>query len=89
MILGPYSDRLFQLSTHRAFLPAVNADTDSLPFWSSRLHSGHALTSDRLGPAHSIYGNPLQYSCLENPRDGGAVRCRLWDHTELDTSEAT
>ena len=27
-------------------------------------------------------GNPLQCSCLENPRDGGA-------RTELDTTEAT
>ena len=29
-------------------------------------------------------GNPLQCSCLENPRDGG-----LWGRTESDTSEAT
>ena len=78
-------------------------------------------------------GTPLQYSCLENPMDGGAwwaavhgvakswtrlsnftfthwrrqwqptpvflsgesqgrgslVGCRLWDHTESDTTEAT
>ena len=31
-------------------------------------------------------GNPLQCSCLENPRDGG---CRLWGRTELDTTEVT
>ena len=30
-------------------------------------------------------GNPLQCSCLENPRDGGAWR----DHTKLDTTEVT
>ena len=30
-------------------------------------------------------GNPLQYSCLENPRDRGA----WWGHTELDMTEAT
>ena len=29
-------------------------------------------------------GNPLQCSCLENPRDGGA-----WGSTESDTTEAT
>jgi len=37
-------------------------------------------------------GNPLQYSCLENPRDGGAwdpIGCRLWGRTESDTTEAT
>ena len=31
-------------------------------------------------------GNPLQRSCLENPRDGGF---RLWGCTESDTTEAT
>ena len=34
-------------------------------------------------------GNPLQYSCLENPMDGGAWWAALWGHTELDTTEAT
>ena len=33
-------------------------------------------------------GNPLQYSCLENPRDS-LVGCRLWGRTESDTTEAT
>ena len=30
-------------------------------------------------------GNPLQYSCLENPMDGGPW-CP-WGHKELDTTE--
>ena len=35
-------------------------------------------------------GNPLQYSCLENPRDGGAWwAASLWGRTEADTTEAT
>ena len=35
-------------------------------------------------------GTPLQYSCLENPMDGGSlVGCRPWDHTQSDTTEAT
>ena len=35
-------------------------------------------------------GNPLQCSCLENPRDRGSlVGCRLWGRTESDTTEAT
>ena len=35
-------------------------------------------------------GNPLQYSCLEDPRDGGAWwGCHLRGRTESDTTEAT
>ena len=34
-------------------------------------------------------GNLLQYSCLENPRDGSLVGRRLWGRTESDTTEAT
>ena len=32
-------------------------------------------------------GNPLQCSCLENPRDWGF--CRRWSRTESDMTEAT
>ena len=31
-------------------------------------------------------GTPLQYSCLENPMDGGAF-CRPWGREESDTTE--
>ena len=31
------------------------------------------------------YGNPRQYSCLENPMDRGT----WWIHKESDTTEAT
>ena len=34
-------------------------------------------------------GNPLQYSCLENPRDGGAWWAAVYGVAELDTTEAT
>ena len=35
-------------------------------------------------------GNPLQCSCLENPRDRGSlVGYRLWGRTESDTTEVT
>ena len=30
-------------------------------------------------------GTPLQYSCLENPMDGGG--CSPWGHEESDTTE--
>ena len=32
-------------------------------------------------------GNPLQYSCLENPMDRGAWCYSPWGHKELDTTE--
>ena len=34
-------------------------------------------------------GNPLQCSCLENPRDEGQVGCSLWGRIESDKTEAT
>ena len=35
------------------------------------------------------HGNPLQYSCLENPMDRGAWRAAVHRITESDTTEAT
>ena len=32
-------------------------------------------------------GNPLQYSCLENPMDGGARGTTVCSHKELDMTE--
>ena len=34
-------------------------------------------------------GNPLQYACLENPRDGSLVGHCLWGRTESDTTDVT
>ena len=34
-------------------------------------------------------GNPLQCSCLENPRDGGAWWAAVYGVTESDMTEAT
>ena len=34
-------------------------------------------------------GNPLQYSCLENPRDGGAWWAAVYGVAESDMTEAT
>ena len=34
-------------------------------------------------------GNPLQCSCLENPRDGGAWWAAVYRVAELDTTEVT
>ena len=32
-------------------------------------------------------GYPLQYSCLENPKDRGAWWATLWGHAESDMTE--
>ena len=34
-------------------------------------------------------GNPLQYSCLENPRDRGAWWAAVYGVAQLDTTEVT
>ena len=34
-------------------------------------------------------GNPLQFSCLENPKDRGAWQATVHGVTESDTTEAT
>ena len=51
---------------------------------TERLHFHFSLA--RFGEGN---GNPLQCSCLENPRDGSLVGCRLWGLTELDMTEVT
>ena len=35
------------------------------------------------------HGNPLQYSCLEDPMDRGAWQATVHSVTELDTIEVT
>ena len=34
-------------------------------------------------------GKPLQYSCLENPRDGGVCWAAVYGVAELDTTKVT
>ena len=33
------------------------------------------------------HGNPLQYTCLENPMNRGAWQASPWGHKELETTE--
>ena len=60
--------------------PRGRKETDT----TERLHFHFSLSC--IGEGN---GNPLQYSCLENPRDGSVVGCRLWGLTESDTTEVT
>ena len=59
--------------------PLANAgdvrDSDSIPGAGRSPGEGH--------------GNPLQYSCLENPMDRGAQRASLQRVAELDITEVT
>ena len=53
-----------------------SGDTVSVPGWGGSPGGGH--------------GNPLQYSCLENPTDRGACWATVHRVTkELETTEAT
>ena len=63
----------------------------SYVFWILTLYhiDGLQIFSYSLGSICN--GNPLQCSCLENPRDGRAwwAGCHLWGRTESDTTEVT
>ena len=51
---------------------------------TERLHFHFSLSCTGEGN-----GNPLQCSCLENPRDGSLVGCCLWGHTESGMTDVT
>ena len=51
---------------------------------TERLHFHFSLSG--IGEGN---GNPLQCSCLENPRDGGAWWAAVYGVTQSDTTEAT
>ena len=84
------------MATHSSTLPGKSHGQRSLVGCSSwarqeldrteQLHFHFSLSC--IGEGN---GSPLQCSCLENPRDGGAgwAACRFWGCTELDTTEAT
>ena len=54
------------------------------PTLTDRLHFHFSLSCTGEGN-----GNPLQCSCLENPRDGGAWWAAVYGVAQSDTTEAT
>ena len=51
----------------------------------SACNAGDSGSGTSLGEGN---GNPLQYSCLENPMDRGATEgCSSWGREEKDTTE--
>ena len=65
-----------------AWWPAVHgvAELDI----TEKLHIHFSLSCTGEG-----YGNPLQCSCLEDPRDGGAWWAAVYGVVQSDTTEAT
>jgi len=58
------------------------------PWERTELEESHSLPLDYTTMLPSGEGNPVQYSCLENPMDRGAlVGCSPWGCEELDTTE--
>ena len=63
--------------------------------WKAAVHGVRVGTTEQLHFHFSLScigegnGNPLQSSCLENPRDGGAWWAAIYGVAQLDTTEAT
>ena len=82
------------MATHSVLLPGKSHGRRSLvgySLWGRKesdmtewLHFHFSLSCTGGGN-----GNPPQYSCLENPRNGSLVGCCLWGRTELDTTDVT
>ena len=76
--IGVFSDRASQVVLVVKNSPA-NAgdvrDVGSIPGWGRYPRGGH--------------GNPLQYSCLENPLNRGAWQATIHRFAESDMTEAT
>ena len=54
-------------------------------YTTARLHFHFSLSLSCIGEGN---GNPLQCSCLKNPRDRGVLLgCCLWGRTESDTTD--
>ena len=101
---GPLSSALPSFSGTRAH-PSGNSQVLKIwpRMWETRAFPGVSVGKDstcQAGDSGLIpglgrspgagHGNPLQYSCLENPHgQRSLVGYRPWDHEESDTIEAT
>ena len=71
--------------TNNAICSNIDGPRDYQSETTERLHFHFSLPC--IGEGN---GNPLQCSCLENPRDGGAWWAAVYGgHTESDTTEVT
>ena len=69
--------------------PSVNArDIRDAGSKKKKNRDAGSIPGSRRSPGEGN-GNPLQYSCLENPMDRGAWRATVHGVEELDLTEAT
>ena len=83
---------LWFASAYESYVYTVLQSTKGFPMWLSGKESTCQAGDTGLipGPGRSSgegNGNPLQYSCLENPMDRGAWRAKVHRVTESDTTE--
>ena len=89
-----------QVLLEKAMAPHSSTLAWKIPWMEEpgRLQSRGSLESDTTEQLHFHFslscigegnGNPLQCSCLENPRDRGAWWAAVYGVAELDTTEAT
>ena len=64
------------------------ANGKDLPASAGDIRNVGAIPGSGRSPGKG-HGNPLQYSCLENPMDRGAWSATVHGVTELDTTEET
>ena len=103
-LLGkPYSSSaIFQLLLYCLRENAMATHSSTLAWeipWTGEPGRLQSMGSRRVGHTERLHfslsctgegnGNPLQYSCLENPRNGSLVGCHLWGRTESDTTDVT
>ena len=60
----------------------------NLPVSAGGIRDGASFPGLERSPGGG-HGNPIQYSCLENPMDRGAWAPSPWGHKELDPTEVT
>ena len=84
--LAPKSWLIIPPQSWRGFLGGPNVKE---PTCQCRIHKRRGFSPGLGRSPGGGHGNPLQYSCWENPMDRGEWQAAVCGHRELDTIEAT